>query len=168
MKKLIYLFIALALIFSSCRATKQTVRNETTVSENIQFDISAEKTKNTQEEILKSAVSEHNIEVDIDETIINIQWSSPDSLGNQYMISTTQIVRTTRTQEQSTAIVEIEETRQTEIVETLIDNSIFETDYKSVTKKETKRLPTWQLTLGLFMLVVLKFAIVIFIIRIRK
>ena len=166
--KTVILFIALALIFSSCRATRQTVRNEVVASETVQFDISEKRVETVQETSQQTEVSERNIEMDIDETIFNIQFSAPDSLGNQHVVSATQTVRALRSIERNTATVETELTRQSEVVETLNDNTIIETNYHSVSKIETKKRPVWQLTFGFFVIGIFLFAIAIIIIRRAK
>jgi len=160
MKKLIYLLIAFALLFSSCRATRQTVRTETVANETVQFDISTKKVETVQETSQQTAVCERNIELDIDETIISVQFSAPDSLGNQHVVSATQIVRALRSIERNTATIETEQTRQSETVETLNDNTIFETNYHSVSKIETKKQPVWQLVFGFFVFSIFLLAVV--------
>ena len=166
--KTVILFIALALIFSSCRATRQTVRNEVVASETVQFDISEKRVETVQETSQQTEVSERNSEMDIDETIFNIQFSAPDSLGNQHVVSATQTVRALRSIERNTATIETEQTRQSETVETLNDNTIIETNYHSVSKIETKKRPVWQLTFGFFVIGIFLFAIAIIIIRRAK
>jgi len=168
MKKLIYLFIAFALLFSSCRATRHTVRTETVASETIQLDISEKRVETVQETSQQTAICERNIEVAIDETIISVQFSAPDSLGNQHVVSATQTVRALRSIERNTATIETEQTRQSETVETLNDNTIIETNYHSVSKIETKKRPVWQLTFGFFVIGIFLFAIAIIIIRRAK
>jgi len=148
--KTVILFIALALLFSSCRATRQTVRNEVVATENIQLDISAKTVETVQETSQQTEISEHNVEMDIDETVINIQFSAPDSLGNQHIVSATQTIRALRSIERNTATVETEQTRQSEVVERLNDNTIIEAHYHSVSENKRERVPAWQYVFGVF------------------
>ena len=145
MKKLIYLFIAFALLFSSCRATRHTVRTETVASETIQLDISEKRVETVQETSQQTAICERNIEVAIDETIISVQFSAPDSLGNRHVVSATQTIRALRSIERNTATVETEQTVDYELQITNYGQLLKQTDYHSVSETETKKQPVWQL-----------------------
>lgn len=138
-------FMAIVLLFS-CKTTTQTSKTDINQKKTTQLDVSNERTENSSEESKETVTYTVEVEANVEETIIHIKWSEPDSAGRQYPLETTQTDRSTQAKEQSNTTSEKEESARSKTSEKNTDNSTFESDYKSETdvkKEEKTRLPTW-------------------------
>jgi hypothetical protein len=88
MKSKITLMVALLVILAGCRVQKTAKTTEKTQS---QTEITQEKQTliNSDLQTAAHAISASDVDVEIDESEVNIKLSAPDSVGNQYPVEIT-------------------------------------------------------------------------------
>ena len=162
--KILILFVLLSLC-CSCKTSRffgrKTERSVIEFKDNVS-EISHVKTEN---QATEKTAAQTKIWEDINETILTIKWSEPDSTWQQFPVETTLKIRNSSKKEKSNSEVEKtgnEKTEgDTERIEQQSEKS--ETDIKTVEKSETKKAtPEWVIWVAV--IVAIGFLVIVYLI----
>ena len=142
MKSIIYILLSFVLLFSACKTTKQTVKNEAVLTENVQLAISEEKTEKAQEENREVVADQRDVDEKISEKTTVIKFSDPNEKGEQYVLEIAIKELNKHTAIAAIITTEKDAKTQSEINKKNTDNSLSKTDYKSATDIKTNKKTT--------------------------
>jgi len=136
----VFFLVMFLLFLSACKTTGQTSREEIRSRSDVSSDVSSQKTETSNESATETHFDAIRIDESVEETIVNVKFSVPDSAGNQYPAEQTTVTRNKKTGTGINSVSGTTGQKETETSLNRSDKSMSKTDAESViTSEKTTR-----------------------------